>query len=147
MNEIDALYEIYDLLCNAAVEAVKKVKKSGNAPMPETDLRYLESLTHAFKCTKASIVMCESDDDEGGSAFDDGGSYQSSMNSRRSYSRYGNSRNGSYNSRRSRRSYARNGGGYSGHDFVMSLKDALESAPDDQSRQQIEQLIQEMGQR
>ena len=147
MNEIDALYEIYDLLCNAVAEAPKKVKKSGSTVLPENDLRYLESLTHAFKGTKASIAMCESEDDEGGSAFDDGGgSYHNSMNSRRSYSRYGNSRNGSYNSRRSRRSYARNGG-YSGHDFVMSLKDALEAAPDDQARQQIEQLIQDMGQR
>ena len=147
MNDIDSLYALEEILANTLSEAVEKIDKAGSKLSP-SDLEYVDKLTHAYKSVKASIAMCEASEG-GGSAFDDGGgSYQNSMNSRRSYSRYGNSRNGSYNnSRRSRRSYARNGGGYSGHDFVMSLKDALESAPDDQSRQQIEQLIQEMGQR
>ena len=147
MNDIDSLYALEEILANTLSEAVEKIDKAGSK-LSITDLDYVDKLTHAYKCVKTSIAMCEAAEG-GGSAFDDGGgSYQNSMNSRRSYSRYGNSRNGSYNnSRRSRRSYARNGGGYSGHDFVMSLKDALEAAPDDQARQQIEQLIQDMGQR
>ena len=145
MNDIDSLYALEEILANTLSEAVEKIDKAGGK-LSTSDLDYVDKLSHAYKCVKTSIAMCEAAEGSG-SAFDDGGgSYQNSMNSRRSYSRYGNSRNGSYNSRRSRRSYARNGG-YSGHDFVMSLKDALESAPDDQSRQQIEQLIQDMGQR
>lgn len=44
-------------------------------------------------------------------------------------------------SRRSRRSYANE---YSGHDFVQELEDLMEDAPDEQTRKDIEKLINKM---
>ena len=83
----------------------------------------------------------------GGSYYEDGGSYERrgrGRNARRdSMGRY--AREGSYRDGMMRRggSYYREGGK---EEFAEELRGLMEDAPDNQTRQQIQQMLQQMGQ-
>ena len=96
----------------------------------------------------------------GGSYYEDGGSYyerrgrgrNASRDSRGRYNEGGSYREGSYRDgsyrdggmmRRGGGSYYREGGK---EEFAMELKELMQDAPDEQSRQSIQQILQQMGQ-
>lgn len=167
MDMINDLYEMCDTLGRALSEANEKIRKSGET-LSGSDLDYVNKLTHAIKSAKTSIAMCEAED-EGGSY--DGGGGGGSYRRGGGYSREGGSyRGGSYdggggsyesrsyargrgrNARRdsmgrySSRGYSRDG--YSGDDEMTSqLRELMEQAPDEQTRQDFQRLIHKMEQR
>lgn len=93
----------------------------------------------------------------GGSYYEDGGSYErrgrgrnASRDSRGRYNEGGSYREGSYNEgsyrdggMMRRGSYYRDGGK---EEFAKELRELMQDAPDEQSRQSIQQMLQQMGQ-
>lgn len=89
----------------------------------------------------------------GGSYYEDGGSYyerrgrgrNASRDSRGRYNDGGSYRDGSYRDG----GMMRRGGSYyegSKEEFAQNLRSMMQEAPDDQTRQQIQQMLQQMGQ-
>ncbi len=72
----------------------------------------------------------------------EGGSYRGGRSNRGSYEG-GRSYRGSYEGGRSRASYR---GGYSRADYMDEMRRMMESAPDDQTRQSIQRMINQMEQ-
>ena len=171
MDMLNDLYKLCETLGESLKEANEKIRNAGGKLSP-SDMQYVNQLTHAIKSVKASIAMMEAEDmDEGGSYDGGGGSYRGRGYSRDvgSY-RGGNSYNsgsydggsydgGSYargrgrNARRdsmgrySSRGYSRDGGYSGANEIVDELHDLMDRAPDEQTRQKMQKLIQEMEQR
>ena len=168
-NMVVELHEMCETLGRALKEANEKVRTSGGK-LSASDMDYVNKLSHALKSVITTAAMKEAEEEEGGSYGSyGGGSY------RRRYSRDGRgSYDGSYdggsyadsyargrgrNARRdsmgrySRDSYSREDGysregGYSGHaEMVEELRMLMEEAPDQQTRQEFERLIQKMEKR
>lgn len=150
MDMIKELRELCDTLGRALKEANEKLRNAGGK-VTSADMEYIDKLTHSLKSIKTSIAMMEAEDmDEGGSY--DGGSYRM----RGGYSREGRDYRGSYEGG----SYARGRGpyanrdsmgryasgysrdGYSMHgDMVDELRELMNDAPDEQTRQEMQNLI------
>ena len=96
--------------------------------------------------------------------MDDGGGYDDGYSRMRGYSRDGGSYRGSYEGgsyargrgrnanrdsmgRYSSRGYSRDGGYSNAGDMVDELRDLMNQAPDDQTRQEMQRLIQKMENR
>ena len=149
MDNLNDLYELCETISEAIKNVNEKIGESGGH-LSSGDLDYVDKITHALKSIKATIMMME--EEEGSSRM---GSYEGSGRSNyggnRSYRRSRNSFDGSYrrgmNSMRNRDSMGRfsHRGSYSGNEeYMETLRDAMESAPDDKSRQMIERMIQQM---
>lgn len=159
-NYLNDLYEICETLGESLKEANEKIKNAGGK-LSAGDVDYVDKLTHGIKSVKTTIAMIEAEGDGGGS-YEDGGSY------RRGYSRNGGSyEGGSYegrsyargrgrNARRdsmgrySRANYSRNGysrEGYSRDGMVDELRDLMEQAPDEQTRQEMQRMVEKLEQR
>ena len=146
------LHELCEMLSRALKDANEKLRNAGGK-LSTSDLDYVDKLTHALKSIKTTVAMMESEE------MDDGGSYGSYR--MRGYSRDGSYRgsydDGSYARGRyanrdsmgrysSRNGYSRDG--YSGHgDMVDELRDLMQQAPDDATRQEFQRMIQKLEQR
>ena len=140
---------IYDKLCDMLDEVEQK------RTFTLSDLQVVDLATHA---KKSILCIWKMEDEMGGQAFDDGGSYDGSSyeNSsyRRSYNSYGSYDGGSMRGMSNRRSramrrdsmgrYAREGSSYSRADFREELQQLMKKAPDDNTRQNIERMMQEL---
>ena len=144
------LHEMCETLNRALKEANEKLRNAGGK-VSSTDMEYINRLTHSLKSIKATIKMIEEMDD----ASYDGGSYQ------RGYFRDGSYR-GSYDG-----SYARGRGRYANRDsmgryssmrysregysnagdMIDELRELMQDAPDEQTRQEIQRLVQKMEKR
>ena len=139
MDKLNTLYEMQEILSKQLDDAVRKMK-GGGEKLSAGDLDYIDKLTHAVKSVKTTIAMCEAEDN--GMSF----AMRSVEPGRESFS-YRGSYDGGYSGRRGRSSvtgrFVSRAGGYSGHDveYMDLLQDALEKAPDDQTRRQLEQLM------
>ena len=150
MDIIKDLYTLWDTLSAALKDANEKIRNAGGK-LNSSDMDYVDKLTHAIKSVKASIAMLEAGEDGGGSYRDgysrdgysrDGGSYDGSYYDGRSYAR-GRGRNAKRDSMGRYSSM-----GYSGQgDMIDELRDLMDRAPDDQTRQEMHRLIQKMEQR
>lgn len=129
---MDALYDLKDLLVSELESYGKKGEMSASV------LERVDMLAHATK-NLDKVIECM----EGGEEYSgDGGSYRRRSSYRRSYdgrsSDGGSNRSYRRNSRRSR---------YSEHnDLTERLRDMMDEAPDDRSRQEIERLVNKMEQ-
>lgn len=158
MDMMNDLYEMCETLARALKEANEKIRGAGGK-LTAGDMDYVNKLAHALKSIVTVKAMKEAEEmDEGGSY--DGGSY------RRDYSRDGGpyrdggsydggsyTRGRSRNARRdnmgrySNRGYSRDDreGGYSGHgNMVDELRELMNIAPDEQTRQEFQRLIDKM---
>lgn len=161
------LYELCEKIKEEIGNANDKIKKAGGK-LSGADVEYIDKLTHSLKSIKAVMAMMEEEDDDysgrmsyarggrggsyrggsyrGGNSYDDGmmgGSYEQGG----SYARDGRGR-GSNARRDSMGRYSSRMDGYSRHgDAVESLREAMESAPDDRTRMEIQRLIEKMEQR
>lgn len=159
------LYELCETIKEEIAEANKKIKNAGGK-LSAGDVEYIDKLTHSLKSIKAVMAMMEDEDSgeysgrmsyardgrsgrsyRGGSyRYDDGmmvGSYEQGG----SYARDGRGR-GSNAQRDSRGRYSSRMDGYSRHgDVVESLREVMEEAPDERTRQEIQRLIEKMEQR
>lgn len=142
---MEDLYKLKDMLC----EELEKYGKKGD--MSAGTLEIVDKLAHAIKNLDKIIEKYEEEEYSGayyGDTYEGG---QGGMNGRR-----GSYRGGSY------RSYARGRGrgakrdsmgrysseGYSRHgDIVEDLRELMKDAPDEQSRMEIQKLVDKMEMR
>lgn len=145
MDKIEMLHELCETLTKELEDVNSKIGQSGG--MSAGDLEAIDKLTHSLKSVKATIAMMEqeggystrypmyyyegngSSNYGGGNSNRDGGSYRGGNSYRR-----GRDSMGRYTSRR----------GYSRDDFADRLREVMEEAPDEQTRQSIERMIQKM---
>ena len=153
------LYELCETIKEEIAEANKKIKNAGGK-LSAGDVEYIDKLTHSLKSIKAVLSMMEDEEeDEYSSRYPmsyrgrsyRGGSYRyddGMMDGEgRSYARDGRGR-GSNAQRDSMGRYSSRMDGYSRHgDAVEALREAMESAPDDRTRMEIQRLIEKMEQR
>lgn len=152
------LHELCETIKEEIAEANKKIKNAGGK-LSAGDVEYIDKLTHSLKSIKAVLSMMEDEEeDEYSSRYPmsyrgrsyRGGSYRyddGMMDEGRSYARDGRGR-GSNAQRDSRGRYSSRMDGYSRHgDVVESLREVMEEAPDERTRQEIQRLIEKMEQR
>ena len=130
MDYTKDLHELCETLSREIGEANEKIRSAGGK-LSAGDLDYIDKLTHALKSVKATVSMME---DEGYSGYPYmGRSYDNGMGNR--------SYRGSYARRDSRgrysseRGYSRDGG------MVEELRDLMQDAPDERTRQEFQRFI------
>lgn len=120
------LYELKEKLCD-------ELEEYGSKEMTAGSLDVVDKLAHAIKNLDKIIEK-----------YDEGGSYAGGMSRRSSYYEDGNS----YARGRGGRSYARRRdamGRYSRDDeMVMELRELMEDAPDEKTRQEFQRFIQKI---
>ena len=129
MDYINDLHEMCDTLSHELKEANEKIS-NGGGKLSGSDLDYVDKLTHALKSIKTTIAMMEAE--SGTSGYD--GTYTGTYGRRGSYAR-GRRRDGMgrYSSR------------YSGSDdMIAELRDLMEDAPDERTRQEFKRFIAKM---
>ena len=139
MDYLNDLHEMCEVLSRELGEANEKIRQSGGK-LSGSDLDYVDKLTHALKSIKTTIAMVEAED---GGSYSDGSyrmyphwnSYNDGM-SNGSYAR-GRGRNAKRDSmgRYSRNGYSRDS------EMVSELKEMMETAPDDRTRQEFQRFI------
>lgn len=154
---IDELYELCETVEADLKKTNEKLRMAGGE-LSGSDLEYVDKLTHTLKSIKTTMAMIEAEEDgyseRGGSSREGGGG---------SY-RGGGSRGGSYRGGSSRRGGSYQGGGSSyaqrrnsmgqftreggssrdSGEFREMLEEAMESAPNEQIRMQLERLMNQM---
>ena len=146
-NYLNDLHEMCETLGRSLRESNSKIRDAGGK-LSTADMDFVNKLTHAMKSIKATIAMIEAEQDDGDEYSGrysrnsyrgsyDGGSYA------RGRGRYANRDSmGRY----SGRMYSRDG--YSGHgEMVEELRDLMQDAPDDQTRQELQNMIQRLERR
>lgn len=139
------LYENLEMLCETVAdeigEANDKIKAAGGK-ISQSDIGYLDKLTHMLKSIKTTKAMMEAE----GASYSDNPSYPNA-----SYARGRSARRDSMGRYSSRSSYGympHEGRVYNGYAYdsnmVMELKELMEEAPNAQIRQKFQQLITEV---
>ena len=135
------LYELKDKLMKELEEySAKEVKSTGS-------LEVIDKLSHAIKNICKIIEAGEEEEYSGRYAYEGGSMRGGSMRGGSydgSYERGGSNR-GSYAQRRdSRGRYSRERGYSRGEDMVMELKELMQDAPDEKTRQEFQRFIQKI---
>lgn len=142
------MHKLIEYICDEMDELEKKASKDGKLSMAE--IQYLDTLAHTKKNLLKADEMME------GEYSMDGGSYRSNARGRgrsneggsyRSYRSYegGNSNEESMDrGRSSRRSYMRNSS--RADNMIEELRELMEEAPDDRTRQEFQRFISKMEQ-
>ena len=129
MDYIADLHELCETISNEIADANEKIRAAGGK-LTSGDVDYIDKLTHTMKSVKAVIAMMEDED-----GYSNRGSYRSYPG--------GSYRGGSYRNRDSMGRYS--GRGYSrGDGFADELRELMEEAPNEQTRQQIQRLLSKM---
>lgn len=139
-----AIYELKEKLC-------KELEGYGErGELSASILDTVDKLAHAIKNLDKIIEIYEMEEEDDGSYG--GGSYRRSYDMggdyRRSYDDGSYRRGRGRNARRDSRGRYSSEGGYSraSEDMVMQLREMMEEAPDQQTRQEIQRLIKKMEQ-
>lgn len=146
MDKNKELYELCETVSRAIAQANEKIRGAGGK-LSTGDADYIDRLSHTLKSIKSVIKMEEA------AEMDDG--YSERMYSRgydRSYrgsydDGYSNRGRGRYANRDSMGRYSSNDGYSRGGDMVDELRGMMQDAPNDQIRQEMQRLIDKMGQR
>ena len=138
---------LMDYVCSEISELERKASKDGKLSM--TEMQYLDTLAH----TKKNLLKAEemSEDMEYSGAMMGGRVYNDDMsyNMGGSYARDDRGdRGGSYARGRGRNARRDSMGRYSraSQDMVMELRELMEDAPDDRTRQEFQKIISRMEQ-
>lgn len=138
MDYTKDLHEMCETLSREIGEANEKIRAAGGK-LSAGDLDYVDKLTHALKSVKATVAMMEDEDGYSG-YYPMGGTY--------TYDRGGSYRGGSYAGRRNARrdSMGRYSGerGYSRNDLSDKMRDLMEDAPDERTRQEIQRMVEKL---
>ena len=136
MDYTKELHEMCEVLSRELGEANEKIRSAGGK-LSGSDLDYVDKLTHALKSIKTTIAMVEAEDDgESGyympqyGAYTGGGSY----NRGRYYARGGQRRD-------SMGRYSRRGGMSYDDGMVEELRELMEQAPDERTKQEFRHFI------
>lgn len=144
--DVKDLHEICDTVSRAIASANEKIRGAGGK-LSAGDADYIDKLTHILKSVKGVIKMEEEAEMDDGysermySRGYDRGSYRGSYGDG-SYGR------GRMNARRdSMGRYSSNDGYSRGGNMVDELRELMMEAPDQETRQEMQRLIQKMEQR
>lgn len=139
MDNYKEMHELCETLTGEVKEMNAKIRAAGGKMSPQ-DLENVDKLTHALKSIKATMAMDE--DEEGYSEYYPmgGNSYRRNRDSMGRYSRYPG-----YNGwtgapgipRYPNRNYSRN-------DLVDKIRQLMDNAPDDRTRQDIQRMVERM---
>jgi hypothetical protein len=127
MELYDELYDLCGMVEEELNSANKKLKSAGK--LTGEDLTYIDKLTHTLKSIKTTMAMMDAE----------GGSYADGM--MRHYGSYARGRR-----RDSMGRYASRMGRSYNDGFVEDLKELMNNAPDDHTRQKLHNIISEMNQ-
>lgn len=115
-----------ETLCGILSDQISEATRKAKNGMSSSDLETIDKLTHSLASTKKILALSE---DDGYSEYD-GGAYRDAY--RGSYARK-RDRMGRYSER-----------GYSRNDLADKMRDLMESAPDDRTRQDMQRLIEKL---
>lgn len=133
-NLYNDLEDLCEIIGDKISEANQKIMNGND--LTDGDIGYLDKLTHALKSIKTTMAMMDSE------SGDYSGDYDRSVR-RYSGARGRSQRTGRYVSRNSGRMTRR----ASGDDAMVSeLRDLMEDAPDDRTRQEFQKFIQKIEQ-
>ena len=136
MDYTKDLHELCEVLSEQLTDMTRRIKKGG---MSSGDLDNVEKLTHSLKSIKGVIAMMEGEDGYSGYyPYMGGGSYTDGGNHGGSYAR------GRMNARRDSMGRYSGERGYSRNDLADKLRELMEEAPDDRTRQEIRRLVEKM---
>ena len=141
---MEELYKLKETLCNELEEYAKKGKMSAG------DLDVVDKLSHTIKNIDKIIEKYDEDEYSGAMGYSNRMSYARGGNrgENRGYSNenYSMARGRGSNARRdSRGRYSSEyRDGYSGHDMVMELRELMEDAPDERTKEEFEKFIRKM---
>lgn len=138
---IDNLEELCEAVERDLEESNEKIRAAGGK-LSAGDVEYVDKLTHTLKSIKTTLAMLEYDDEDGYSQRG-GMSYardgRGGMRGGSSYAR------GRMNARRdSRGRYSREGGYSYAEDFHGMLEEAMMAAPNEQTREKLRRMMNEM---
>ena len=135
---MDGIYDLKEMLCKELEEYGKKGDLSAGT------LDIVDKLAHAVKNLDKIIEA-----DEGGSYYSgesyEGRSMRGGSYGGGSYERGGRSNRGSYRGSYARGRYSREGYSRKG-EIAEQLRDLMEEAPDEKTRQEIQKLVMKMEQ-
>lgn len=137
------LLELCETLSRSIATANEKIRSAGGK-LSTGDTEYIDRLTHSLKSVKAIMKMDEEAEMDDGyserySRGYDRGSYRGSYNDGGSYA-MGRGR-GRYANRDSMGRYSRDDGYSRGGNMADELRDLMNMAPDDQTRQEMQRLV------
>ena len=146
MDYLNDLYELCETITREIADANEKIRSAGGK-ISASDMDYIDKLTHSLKSIKGVEAMAEaeSDGEYSGRAYPMmGGSYRGG-----SYARGGSYRGGSYARGRGgnvrRDSMGRYSSGYSRDGgMVEELRELMQDAPDERTRQEFQRFIQKI---
>ena len=132
-KKLETLHDLCEVISRELEDANEKIRKAGGK-ISAGDLEYIDKLTHSLKSIKTTIAMMEAEDEDGYSnrgymPYYGSNSYAGRMHAKRdSMGRY------------SRR------GGYSmdNKEMIEELRDLMNDAPDDRTRQEFQSFIDKM---
>lgn len=130
MDIVKDLYELCDTLSKELTDVNEKIRNAGGK-MSAGDLEVADKLTHAIKSVKATIAMVE--DEDGYSGYYPHRSYSDGYR--------GNSYRMSYARRRDSRGRYSGERGYSRNDLADKMRDLMDDAPDERTRQEMERMV------
>lgn len=151
MDNMKDLTELCEILSRAINTSTEKIRSAGGK-LSTGDIDYIDKLTHALKSIKAVIKMTEEaemdDGDYSGRMYSRGydrGSYRGSYNDGGSYA-MGRGR-GRYANRDSMGRYSSNDGYSRGGNMADELRDLMNMAPDEQTRQEMQRIVSKLDNR
>ena len=133
------IYNDLEELCGTVSREIGKANKEigDSGALSAGDIEYLDKLTHMMKSIKTTMAMIDSEEGYSGGypmnysvENSNGGSYA------RGYSRNGSYARGRGSSARSNRGYSRDSG-----DMVEELRELMNDAPDERTRQEFQRFI------
>lgn len=144
----EELYTLCEVLEKDLAKTNEKLRMAGG-DMTGADLEYVDKLTHAIKSIKTTLAMVDEEySNEGGS---NRGSYRGG-GSNRGGSNRGSNRGGSYGGsyargqrRNSMGRYSREGYSRAAEDMVEELRGLMDEAPDEQTRMEIQRMVERLG--
>lgn len=142
------MHKLIEYICDELEELERKAGKDGKLSMAE--VQYMDTLAHTKKnLLKADELWEESDYSEAMDGMSYEGGYRGSYARGNQGGNRGGNNRGSYargrgrNARRDAMGRYSSEGGYSraGEDMVMELRELMEDAPDDRTRQEFQRFI------
>lgn len=137
MDYYNDLHQLCETLSEELADANDKIRSAGGK-MSAGDLETIDKLTHALKSVKTTMAMMESEgsyDNGMGNGASGRMYWRGSYDGRGSYAR-GRDRMGRYSSR----GYSRDG------DMIAELRELMNDAKDDRTRQEFQKFIDKMEQ-
>lgn len=136
MDNYKEMHELCETLTGEVKEMNAKIRAAGGKMSPQ-DLENVDKLTHALKSIKATMAMDE--EEEGYSEYYPmgGNSYRRNRDSMGRYSRYNGWTGAPGIPRYPNRNYSRN-------DLVDKIRQLMDNAPDDRTRQDIQRMVERM---